>query len=32
LNFRYQDYDWVNDNGYANISSWIERAARAAGR
>lgn len=32
LNFRYQDYDWVNDNGYANISSWIERAARAVGR
>jgi hypothetical protein len=32
LNFRYGDYDWVNDNGYDNISSWIERAARAAGR
>jgi hypothetical protein len=28
----YRSYDWVNDNGYANFSSWIESAATAAGR
>ena len=25
-------YDWVNDNGRQNISTWIETAAKAAGR
>lgn len=25
-------YDWVNDGGYDNFSSWVERAATAAGR
>lgn len=25
-------YDWVSDNGYANLGSWIETAAKAAGR
>ncbi len=25
-------YDWVNDSGYDNLSNWIEKAARQAGR
>jgi hypothetical protein len=25
-------YDWVADNGRANLSSWIEAAAKKAGR
>ena len=25
-------YDWVNDNGYKNLGSWIEKAAQQAGR
>ncbi len=25
-------YDWVNDNGYTNLGSWIEKAARQAGK
>ncbi|MBX3738946.1 MAG: TIR domain-containing protein [Candidatus Didemnitutus sp.] len=25
-------YDWVNDRGYANFGSWVEAAAKAAGR
>lgn len=25
-------YDWVADNGYANLGSWIEAAAKEAGR
>lgn len=29
---RYRSYDWVNDDGYMNISKWIEAAARSAGR
>lgn len=28
----YRTYDWVNDNGYANMPAWIEAAAQAAGR
>ena len=28
----YKTYDWINDNGYENISKWIEAAAQAAGR
>lgn len=28
----YPVYDWVSDNGYANLGSWIEAAARKAGR
>jgi hypothetical protein len=27
----YAKYDWVADNGYNNISNWIETAAKAAG-
>jgi hypothetical protein len=25
-------YDWVSDNGYQNLGTWIENAAKAAGR
>jgi len=28
----YKSYDWVDDDGYNNISAWIEAAAKAAGR
>lgn len=28
----YPTYDWVYDDGYKNLSTWIEMAARAAGR
>lgn len=28
----YRTYDWVRDNGYANMPAWIEAAARQAGR
>lgn len=28
----YSTYDWVNDDGYNNLSTWIEDAAKAAGR
>ena len=32
LSSMYRTYDWVGDNGYANLAGWIEQAARAAGR
>lgn len=25
-------YDWINDSGYINMGSWIEKAAKQAGR
>ena len=25
-------YDWANDDGYSNIATWIEEAAKHAGR
>jgi hypothetical protein len=28
----YRTYDWARDDGYNNIGSWIELAARNAGR
>ena len=28
----YSTYDWVNKDGYNNMSTWIENAAVAAGR
>jgi hypothetical protein len=28
----YPTYDWVNDNGYLNFTSWVEQAARNVGR
>jgi hypothetical protein len=29
---RFSAYDWVNNNGRANIGSWVERAAQSVGR
>ena len=31
-NYVYKTYDWSQNNGYYNIGSWIEEAARNAGR
>jgi hypothetical protein len=28
----YSSYEWVRDDGYNNISNWIEAAARSVGR
>lgn len=28
----YPCYDWVDNNGYSNLGSWIEAAAKKAGR
>ncbi len=28
----YPVYDWVTDEGYANFATWVEAAARRAGR
>jgi len=28
----YSTYDWISDDGYHNLSDWIETAARQAGR
>lgn len=28
----YPTYDWVNDDGYTNMGTWIEKAAKAAGK
>jgi hypothetical protein len=28
----YPTYDWVNGDGYTNLGTWVEDAARAAGR
>jgi len=32
LSSLYPTYDWVNGNGYNNLGSWIEQAAKEAGR
>jgi hypothetical protein len=29
---RFPVYDWVNDNGYANLGTWVENAAQQAGK
>ena len=29
---KYNTYDWVRDDGYNNMTDWIEAAAKAAGR
>jgi hypothetical protein len=29
---RFKTYDWVADDGYNNLGSWIEAAAKEAGR
>lgn len=28
----YPTYDWVDDDGYANFGSWVEKAAKMAGK
>ena len=28
----YKVYDWVNDDGYNNLGSWVQAAAKQAGR
>lgn len=28
----YAVHDWVNDNGYANLGTWVEAAAKQAGK
>jgi len=28
----YKSYDWVSNDGYQNISGWIESAAKSSGR
>ena len=28
----YKIYDWVTDNGFGNLGSWIEKAAKQVGR
>lgn len=30
LNSRYKTYDWIADDGYANLGSWVEAAYAAA--
>lgn len=32
LSTKYRTYDWVDNNGYNNLGSWIEQAARDAGK
>lgn len=29
---RFPTYDWVDNDGYSNLNTWIEAAARAAGK
>jgi hypothetical protein len=30
--YHYPIYNWVSDNGYENLATWIESAAKIAGR
>jgi len=32
FNRLYLTYDWVNDDGYKNLGTWIEQAAKNAAR
>lgn len=32
LSSLFRTYDWVSDDGYTNLSSWIETAAKETGR
>lgn len=32
LSSAYILYDWVQDNGYANFGTWVEEAAKSAGK
>ncbi len=29
---RFQTYDWVDNNGYSNLDTWIEKAAKDVGK
>ncbi len=29
---RFPIYDWINDNGYENLGTWVEKAAKQAGK
>ncbi len=29
---RFKTYDWIDHGGYSNLGSWIEVAAKTAGR
>lgn len=29
---RFSSYDWVENDGYSNLGSWVEAAAKQAGR
>lgn len=31
-NFPYKTYDWVDDDGYKNLGTWVESAAKAVGK
>jgi len=32
LPYGYSVYDWVDDDGYSNFGTWVEKAANAAGK
>lgn len=32
LSSRYRTYSWFGDDGYSNFGTWVEAAAKAAGR
>lgn len=32
MNTLYSNYDWLRDDGYNNMSRWIEAAAKSAGK
>jgi hypothetical protein len=32
LNSLFREYDWMDDNGYQNFPTWIEAAAKQAGK
>lgn len=32
MSFPYKIYDWIDDDGYNNLGSWVESAAKAVGK
>jgi len=32
LSSLYKSYNWISNNGYTNIATWVEAAAKAVGR
>lgn len=32
MGFKYPLYDWVTDDGYNNLGTWVEKAAQAVGK